>query len=158
MTGAAASLATLLLCGMAQAQAPTQPGSPVGAWRTISDTTGRESGRVEIWAQDGRLYGRVSFILDPAKRHAVCVKCTDDRRDRPVLGMQIIRGMRPDGAHWDGGEILDPETGQTYRCSMRLSDGGRKLVVRGYVGLSLFGRSQTWIREDGPRLGNPLPR
>jgi uncharacterized protein (DUF2147 family) len=142
LTGLAALLATLLICGMAQAQGL----SPVGTWRTISDTTGHESGRVEIWAQDGKLYGRVSFILDPTKRHAVCVKCTDDRRDQPVMGMQIIRGMQPDGAHWDGGEILDPENGQTYRCSMRLSDDGRKLVVRGYVGLSLFGRSQTWIR------------
>ncbi len=94
------------------------------------------------------LYGRVAAILDPAKRDAVCRKCTDDRRDKPVMGMQIMRGMKPDGARWDGGEILDPENGETYRCTMRLEDGGRKLVVRGFVGISLFGRSQTWIRAE----------
>jgi uncharacterized protein (DUF2147 family) len=62
--------------------------------------------------------------------------------------MEILRHMRPDGDEWSGGEILDPETGKTYRAKMRLEDGGRKLIVRGYIGFSLFGRSQTWLRTD----------
>lgn len=61
--------------------------------------------------------------------------------------MQILWNMRPDGDSWSGGEILDPESGKTYRAQMKLADGGRKLVVRGYIGLPLFGRSQTWIRR-----------
>lgn len=137
-------LARLLLGGAAVAHA--QDASPVGLWRTFSDTTGQESGRVRIWQQGGLLYGRVVGIVDPAKRDAVCQKCTDDRRGQKVMGMQIIRGMKPDDGAWDGGQILDPENGSTYRCVMRLADGGRKLVVRGFVGISLFGRSQTWVR------------
>jgi uncharacterized protein (DUF2147 family) len=62
--------------------------------------------------------------------------------------MEILRRMRPQGDEWSGGEILDPETGKTYRAKMRLLDGGRKLIVRGYIGFSLFGRSQTWLRAD----------
>ncbi len=75
------------------------------------------------------------------------MSCTDDRKDKPVQGLQIIRGMQPDGDAWTGGTILDPETGTIYRCSMHLADGGRTLVVRGYIGISLLGRSQTWIRR-----------
>jgi uncharacterized protein (DUF2147 family) len=63
-----------------------------------------------------------------------------------VIGLDIIRGLHQDGEQWSGGEILDPENGATYRCSIRVEDGGRKLVVRGYVGFSLLGRSQTWLR------------
>ena len=136
----------LLLVGSIAAWA--QPASPVGIWRTFSDRTGQESGKVRIWDQNGLLYGRIIGILDPAKRDAVCQKCTDDRRGQKVMGMQIIRGMKPDGAQWDGGEILDPENGSTYRCIMRLEDGGRKLIVRGFIGISLFGRSQTWLRAE----------
>jgi uncharacterized protein (DUF2147 family) len=120
--------------------------SPIGLWRTFSDRTGQENGMVRIFASGGQLYGSVAAIADPAKRTAICVKCTDDRHDRPVLGMDVIRGMKPDGARWDGGTVLDPETGSVYRCLLRLTDGGRRLVVRGFLGLSLFGRSQTWLR------------
>ncbi len=128
----------------AAADAPT----PVGTWRTFSDKDGHESGRVQIVERDGALYGRVTAILDPAKRAGVCEKCRDDRRGQPVLGMEILRGMRLDGRIWDGGEILDPEEGATYRCTMRLEDAGRTLVVRGFVGLAMFGRSQHWQRAS----------
>ncbi len=140
-------LVAALLLLAATAPAWSQPAAtPVGVWRTFSDKTGLESGLVQIWQQDGMLYGRITAILDPAKRDAVCRDCTDDRRGQKVMGMQIIRGLRPDGARWDGGEILDPETGSTYRCSLRLEDGGQRMAVRGFIGISLFGRSQTWIR------------
>lgn len=146
MRGRLAAAALLLLAGSFAATA--QPASPVGTWRTFSDRTGQESGQVQIWDQAGLLYGRIVGIRDPAKRDVVCDKCTDDRRGQKVMGMQIIRGMKPDGTQWDGGEILDPETGSTYRCLMRLADGGRKLIVRGFIGISLFGRSQTWLRAE----------
>jgi uncharacterized protein (DUF2147 family) len=122
--------------------------SPVGSWRTFDDHTGKERGRVRIWDQDGALYGSVESTIDPEEAKRSCVKCTDDRKDKPIIGLNIIRGLRPDGQRWSGGEVLDPETGSIYRCTLRLEDGGRKLVLRGYLGVSLLGRSQTWLRAD----------
>ena len=109
--------------------------------------TARRAGAVEIFEHDGMLYGRVARILDPAKANAVCVSCTDDRKDKPVLGLQIIRGLKPDGDEWDGGEILDPKNGKIYKAKLHLEDGGKKLLVRGFIGISIFGRTQTWLRE-----------
>lgn len=138
-------MATLLVLGGATASA-APPASPVGVWRTFSDKDGHESGRVDIVERDGLLYGRVTAILDAAKRDGVCEKCTDDRRGQKVLGMEILRRLKPDGDHWDGGEILDPEAGSTYRCTLRLENGGQTLVVRGYLGMAMFGRTQRWQR------------
>lgn len=120
--------------------------SPAGLWRTFDDNTGRERGLVRIWEQDGILYGNVAGTVDPAEAKRTCGKCRDDRKGQPILGLNIIRGMKRDGDRWDGGQILDPERGETYRCSMRLQEGGSKLVVRGYLGISLLGRSQVWVR------------
>lgn len=122
--------------------------SPAGLWRTYDDRTGRQRGVVRIWEQNGVFYGRIEGTYDPNDAHKVCDKCRDDRRGKPIIGLDIIRGMKADGEEWDGGEILDPENGQTYRCIMRLKDGGNKLVVRGYVGFSLVGRSQIWQRAE----------
>ncbi|MFM0739801.1 DUF2147 domain-containing protein, partial [Paraburkholderia xenovorans] len=77
-----------------------------------------------------------------------CTACTDARKDQPILGMTIITDMKKDGDGWDHGQILDPENGKLYKCKMRLEDGGNKLVVRGYIGVSLLGRSQTWVRQQ----------
>ena len=138
------ALAMLLLApGLAMAAGPT----PVGTWRTFDDGDGKESGAVTIFERDGALYGNVAAIADPAKASATCTSCSDDRRDKPVLGLQILRGLKPDGAEWDGGEILDPKNGKIYRCSMHMEDGGQKLLVRGYIGISLLGRTQTWVRK-----------
>ena len=69
-------------------------------------------------------------------------------KDQRIVGMEILRNMKPDGDEWTGGEILDPETGKTYKAKMKLADDGKNLVVRGYIGFSLFGRSQTWVRRQ----------
>jgi uncharacterized protein (DUF2147 family) len=122
--------------------------TPVGRWNTISDTDGRPTAVVEIRESGGELVGVVKALLVAADpQDSVCGKCSGDRRGRPIVGMEILRHMRRDGDAWTGGEILDPENGRTYRAQMHLEDGGRKLVVRGYVGFSLFGRSQTWVRQ-----------
>lgn len=121
--------------------------SPVGTWRTFDDADGKENGTVTIIDSNGVLYGSVSGITDPARANAVCTACTDDRAGKKVIGLQIIRGLKPDGAEWDGGEILDPKSGKAYRCSLRLEDGGNKLLVHGYIGISLIGRTQTWVRK-----------
>jgi uncharacterized protein (DUF2147 family) len=85
---------------------------------------------------------------DPAD--SVCGKCKGAQKGQRIIGMEIIHNMRADGDEWSGGEVLDPETGKTYRARMKLTDGGQKLVLRGYIGLPLFGRSQTWVRRSQP--------
>ncbi len=141
--------AMLLWIGLLPTLAAAQPATPVGIWRTFDDRTGRERGAVAIEQQGSVLTGRIIDTADPADASRVCGNCKDARKDRPIVGLVILTGMRPDGDEWTGGEILDPETGSVYRCTLRLEAGGTKLNVRGYVGLSLFGRSQTWIRRAG---------
>jgi uncharacterized protein (DUF2147 family) len=138
----------LLVPAELSAQAPIAA-TPVGHWRTFDDRTGLERGLVAIEERTGVLTGRIVGIRNVSEATRICVACKDGRKDQPILGMTIITGMRSDGDGWDGGEILDPQTGSIYRCSMRLEDGGTKLIVRGYVGVSLFGRSQTWLRQPG---------
>lgn len=120
--------------------------SPIGKWRTFDDTDGKESGQVIIEDTAGILSGRITAIADPQKALLNCDLCTDARKGQPILGMIFLTGMRQDGDKWDDGQILDPKTGSVYHCSMKLSDGGAKLVLRGYIGVPLFGRSQTWLR------------
>jgi uncharacterized protein (DUF2147 family) len=141
---AAFALVLLIHAGAGLADAS----SPAGLWRTFDDKTGRERGLVRIWEQDGVLYGSVAGTVDPAEAKRSCDKCRDDRKGQPILGLNIIRGMKRNCDGWTGGQILDPETGETYRCSMRLQKGGSKLVVRGYMGISLLGRSQVWVRAQ----------
>ena len=122
--------------------------TPAGRWNTISDVDGKPRAVIEIREVAGEYVGVVRSLLAPATREdRVCGKCQGERRGQPIVGMEILRHMRRDGDEWTGGEILDPENGNTYRAKMKLVDGGQKLVVRGYVGFSLFGRSQTWIRR-----------
>jgi uncharacterized protein (DUF2147 family) len=134
----AAALACALAAGAQE--------SPAGLWESVSDVDGKPSAHIRISGTDGEFLGTVEEILNPAKRDAVCEHCTDERANRPVLGMRILNGMRRDGEGWAGGKILDPDNGNVYSCKMKLIDGGRRLEVRGFIGFSLFGRSQTWNR------------
>lgn len=136
------SLAVIAVVSSAQASGP----SPAGNWRTFDDHTGRERGLVRIDDVGGVLVGRVISTVDPAEAAHVCDKCDDDRQGKPLIGLEIIRGMQPDGEGWSGGRVLDPQTGGIYRGNMHLEDGGSRLVLRGYLGISLLGRSQIWIR------------
>jgi len=123
------------------------PASPVGEWRTIDDATHEPKAVIRIFEQGGALYGVVEkslLAVPPARK--TCDQCSNDRKDKPILGMDIIRGLRKDGDQWDGGTILDPEQGKIYKCKMSLQPGGQKLEVRGYIGISLLGRTQTWER------------
>jgi uncharacterized protein (DUF2147 family) len=123
--------------------------TPAGLWNTISDRDGKPEAVVELREVDGEYVGTIRALLVAASpEDSICGKCTDARHNQPVVGMEILRHMRPDGDEWSGGEILDPEDGKTYRAKMKLTDGGKKLVVRGYIGFSIFGRSQTWIRAQ----------
>lgn len=121
--------------------------SPVGKWRTFDDKTGEAKSIVTISEQSGKLYGQVTEILIVADKNAVCAKCEGDLKDKPVLGLTILSGLEPDGNRWDGGTILEPSTGKTYKASISVIDCGDRLEVRGYRGSRAFGRTQTWVRE-----------
>jgi uncharacterized protein (DUF2147 family) len=128
---------------------PAEP-SPVGLWQTIDDHTGKPRGLVRITEANGEYQGRVEKTFpkpgeDPSPK---CEKCEGARRNQPVIGMTIVWGLKKQGDEYQGGEILDPENGKIYRVRIKLEDGGKKLDVRGFIGFSLFGRSQTWIREE----------
>ncbi len=121
--------------------------SPVGNWHTVDDKTGEIKSEIRIVENAGVLTGNVSKLLKKdTKQDAVCEECTDDRKDKPVLGLQIIRGAKknPEKDVWEGGRILDPENGKTYGLRMTPIEGGAKLEVRGSIGP--FGRTQTWVR------------
>jgi uncharacterized protein (DUF2147 family) len=137
--------AALLMPAFAFAQT-----SPVGLWKTIDDDGKTAKSLVRISEQGGALVGNIEKLLDPKDPgDAKCDKCTDDRKNQPVLGLQIIRGVKPDGEGvWGHGEILDPNNGKTYRTRLKPVDGGKKLEVRGYIGAPLFGRTQTWVRAE----------
>ena len=138
--------ATLLTCAVSTAAAADP--TPVGLWTTIDDRSGKVRSEVRIYERDGALHGRIEKIILPGK-HERCVACTDERRDQPALGLVIIRNMKSDGDAWTGGDVLDPENGKVYTATLRLEDGGKVLKLRGYVGIPMFGRTQTWTRA-GP--------
>jgi uncharacterized protein (DUF2147 family) len=126
--------------------------TPVGLWKTIDDKTRKERSLVRIVDDGGTLSGRIEKRLDPdAKAGDTCDKCADDRKDQPILGLELIRGVKKSAGaenRWDGGTILDPEDGKTYKVLLTPVDAGRRLDVRGYIGMPMLGRTQTWIRVE----------
>ena len=144
LTVALSGLAAALPC-MAAAQ-----NTPVGLWKSIDDETKTEKSLVRITEAGGTLTGKIEKLMDPTKQDAKCDKCSDARKDQPVLGMTIITGVRAgsDKALWEGGEILDPNNGKAYKVRIKPIDGGKKLEVRGYIGAPMLGRTQTWIRVE----------
>ncbi len=140
--------AALLLAG-ASATAFAQA-SPTGLWKTIDDETKQEKSLVRITDDGGVLTGKIEKLANPDKQDAKCDKCTDARKDQKILGMTIVEGVKKAAGedYWDGGTILDPNNGKIYKVRMTPSDGGKNLEVRGYVGMPLLGRTQTWIRVE----------
>ncbi len=130
-------------------RAQTTPPSALGDWRTFGDDGVKARGIVRFTEENGVLTGRILRSLVPGEDpNKLCSKCTDERKDKLLRGMAIITGMRfVDGAY-SGGEILDPDSGGIYRSTMSLSADGRRLTVRGYIGIPLFGRTQGWIRAE----------
>ena len=122
-----------------------QGNSVIGKWKTIDDETGKPKSIVEIYENSGKIYGKVVDILDPNKKKNLCTNCPGDDKNKPVMGLIIIKGLKKDGDEYNGGKILDPVTGKTYKCFLAL-DGSDKIKVRGFIGISLFGRTQTWHR------------
>lgn len=117
-----------------------------GKWRTIDDETGKPKSVVEITKKsDGKYYAKVvQLLIKPEDPN--CSKCKDDRKGKPVLGMEVIRGLSKDGSEFSGGTITNPKDGKTYKCTIKKE--GNTLLVRGYVGISAFGRTQTWHKVN----------
>jgi uncharacterized protein (DUF2147 family) len=143
------SLRVIVILLLSTLPAVGAEGSPAGLWKTFDDRTHKARGIIRIYEEKGVFFGRIESSFNPAELTERCYKCAGDRKDAPVIGLVILRGMTRHGAEFDGGDILDPETGYVYRCRLILSSDGAKLMVRGYLGLSIFGRTQTWIRMDG---------
>ena len=123
-----------------------------GTWKTIDDKTGKPKALIRIAEQpDGSYSGTIIKGLMPGTNQPrTCTLCSGALKDQPMIGLTILTGLRQDAEHrhsFSGGEIVDPDSGKTYHCNAQLVDDGAKLEVRGYIGISLFGRTQTWVRE-----------
>ena len=119
--------------------------SPIGTWKTVDDQTGKDKSYVEIYEKDGKLFGKVTKILTKGKENAKCEDCKGDKKDKPILGMVILSDLSKKGNEWTGGKIFDPNSGKEYKAIIKLN-GNDKLDVRGYVGLPMVGRTQTWTK------------
>lgn len=122
-----------------------QSQSVLGKWKTIDDETGKEKAVVEIYEVDGKIYGRIVEILEVEHRFKKCTLCQGTDKDKPIMGLIFIKGLTKDVDEYSGGKILDPKNGKLYKCYITL-EGDDKLKVRGYIGISLFGRTQYWKR------------
>ena len=134
-------LSVLLLASYSIAQ------TCVGTWITIDDESGKKKSKVELYKQDGKLFGKITYVYPRPglEENAVRKKCPGDRKNKPLVGLQIVRGLTWNGSEWEDGTIVDPENGKVYTCSIWLEEGNPdKLNVRGYVGP--FFRTQTWLR------------
>ncbi len=139
-------LTAALFCTIRFAALAAEP-SPTGLWRTVDDRTGKPRGLVRLYEEEGQIFGKIDKSLDPKDAKEKCDLCSDERKNQPVVGMVFLRRMTKSGDEYSGGDILDPDTGVVYRCKFRMLEQGRKLLVRGYIGAAVFGRSQTWTRE-----------
>ncbi|PTL80311.1 DUF2147 domain-containing protein [Vitiosangium sp. GDMCC 1.1324] len=137
---------TVLFASSALAQAP----SAVGRWTTIDDETKKPKSVIIIYEEGGKLFGKIEKLFrEPnEEQNPVCDKCEGALKNQPIVGMVILRDLQKDDDEWSGGTILDPANGKTYKCKISVEDGGKKLKVRGYIGLSLIGRTQHWVRAE----------
>jgi uncharacterized protein (DUF2147 family) len=120
-------------------------GTVMGTWKTVDDKTGEPKSYVEIYEEEGKLYGKITRLLS-AEQDAVCDACKGRNKDKPIRGMMIIEDMEAEGDVFKGGKILDPETGNTYKCRIWLSEEDTDVLkVRGIHWTGLY-RTQTWNR------------
>lgn len=123
--------------------------TPLGVWKTIDDETKEEKSYVKIYENEkGKLEGKVTRILTPGREDAKCTKCSGENKNKPINGMVILWDLeKSDADTWKSGKILDPNNGKEYKAKITLKDENT-LEVRGYIGISLIGRTQTWYREQ----------
>lgn len=124
-------------------------GSPVGLWKNIDDATGKPKALIRITENNGELSGKIEklFRAPEEDQNPVCQKCEGELKDQPIVGMTILSGLKKDGDEYNGGQILDPANGKLYKSKLSVIEDGKKLNVRGYIGMPMLGRTQTWVRE-----------
>jgi uncharacterized protein (DUF2147 family) len=145
--GVVAGLLTVLTLPAVHA-APQRPvPSAVGLWEQVDDD-GRVGGWFHIYERDGIYEGKIvrMFYKPGEKPNPICTKCPGEQKNQPSLGLTLIKGMQRKGRHYENGTILDPRDGSIYQARMELSPDGQRLMVRGYLGIELFGQSQIWRR------------
>ncbi len=153
-------LACLLCLSLAALPALAATTSPVGTWKQVDDDTGKVTSLIRITEVRGELRGTVLKVMNMSPEQIardgnppVCTQCDGERHNQPIEGMTIMWGLERDGDEWNGGHILDPSNGKTYKVKLSLTDQGRRLKVRGYIGFSLLGRTQVWQRTDTNTAG-----
>ena len=135
----------LVFAAAGSVRADATPDSVSGRWQTVDDKTGKPGAIVRTYVQNGKLYGIIEKILKEGKPQDVkCTACSGYFKDKPVVGMVFMWDLAHDGDDWSGGSILDPDSGDVYKC--KVTPHGDTLDVRGYMGISLLGRTQTWSR------------
>ena len=124
--------------------------TPVGLWKNIDDETGKPKALIRITENEGAFQGQIEKLYrEPNEdQNPKCDKCEGARKDQPIVGMVILSGLKKEGEEFNGGEIIDPKNGKVYKAKMHLTDAGKKLNVRGYVGMPMLGRSQVWVRQE----------
>lgn len=127
-----------------------QEASPTGLWRNVDDVSGKPRALVRITESNGALQGKIEKVFPGSNEdpNPKCDKCEGANKNAPVVGLVILNGLKKDGDEYAGGQILDPDNGKVYRSTVRLTDNGKKLSVRGYIGVPMLGRSQTWVRQE----------
>jgi len=136
-------------CVASIAARPNSP-TPVGTWKTVDDRKGDVRSIIKIEETNGELTATVqkTFPRPGEDTDPKCDKCPDEFKDKPIVGLRIMWGLKGQGQDWDGGRVLDPDDGKIYRVKLHLSGDGRTLEVRGYLGFSMFGRTQKWHRVE----------
>jgi uncharacterized protein (DUF2147 family) len=124
--------------------------SPLGLWKNIDDASGKPKALIRIFDNKGALEGRIEKLYRPADQdqNPKCDRCEGVNKDQPIIGMVFMSGLTKSGDEYTGGQILDPDNGKVYKSKLTLVDGGKKLNVRGYIGVPMLGRSQVWVREQ----------
>ena len=121
--------------------------SVFGKWQSIDSKTGKAEAIIEIYKDKNKAYAKVVDILNPDDKDKICIYCKGENKDKPILGMVIVNGLKEKGAVWSGGKILDPKNGNYYKCYITLVNNS-KLKLRGFIGISLFGRTEYWYRVE----------
>ena len=142
----AVALAAVLTLPAAWADEP----SPVGLWKNIDDVSGKPKALIRITDSKGELEGRIEKLFRPADQdqNPKCNLCEGANKDQPVIGLLFMSGLKKSGDEYTGGQILDPDNGKVYKSKLTLVEGGKKVNVRGYIGVPMLGRSQVWVRQE----------
>lgn len=118
-----------------------------GKWNSTNEETGNIDSIIEVYEKDGKAFAKVIEIKGSTRKNAVCEKCEDENKNKPILGLNILTGLEENEDEWSGGNILDPRNGKIYNCYIKLIKPN-KLKIRGYIGLALFGKTAYWERAE----------